>query len=493
MSAETRGMTLKEYCIRSRRAELLQQWHYAKNDGLTPDAVTCHSRQKVWWIDRLGHEWQQEIYSRTALCRGCPFCAGREVLAGFNDLASTHPALSAQWDWEKNFDLTPQMVMVGNSRKVWWRCEKGHSWQATIASRASGCGCPVCANRKILPGFNDFATTHPALAAEWHPTKNGDLTPQKISYGYDKKVWWLCANGHEWQAAPKTRVRMGAGCPICANDVAQAGYNDLATLFPTVAAEWHPTKNGNLTPSQVVSGSHQTVWWRCSLGHEWRAEIVDRTRGTNGCPYCGNKKVLAGFNDLASIEPEIAAEWHPTLNGALTPEMVTAGSNRKVWWLCPDGHVWRTAISNRTNAKKRTGCPVCAGNVSQKHRHLHLSPQADAERRRTRDRVSLTIAGSTTKKRCCANGTRRETLRSRRRRSPTAVIRRSGGVAKTDTSGKLWFIREPTAADVRSAPEKRHKQASTIWQRSIRSWRGSGIIRRIFLYYRQMLQPAAIG
>ena len=267
MSAETRGMTLKEYCIRSRRAELLQQWHYAKNDGLTPDTVTCHSRQKVWWIDRLGHEWQQEIYSRTALCRGCPFCAGRGVLAGFNDLASTHPALSAQWDQEKNFDLTPQMVTAGNSHKVWWRCEKGHSWQATIASRTSGCGCPVCANRKILPGFNDLATTHPALAAEWHPTKNGDLTPQKISYGYDKKVWWRCTNGHEWQAAPKTRVRMGAGCPICANDVAQAGYNDLTTLFPAVAAEWHPTKNGNLTPSQVVSGSHQTVWWRCSLGH----------------------------------------------------------------------------------------------------------------------------------------------------------------------------------------------------------------------------------
>ena len=206
--------------------------------------------------------------------------------------------------------------------------------------------------------------------------------PGNLTVGSHKKVWWRCTNGHEWQAAPKTRVRMGAGCPICANDVAQAGYNDLTTLFPAVAAEWHPTKNGNLTPSQVVSGSHQTLWWRRSLGHEWRAEIVDRTRGSNGCPYCGNKKVLAGFNDLASIEPEIAAEWHPTLNGALTPEMVTAGSNRKVWWICPDGHVWRTAISNRTNAKKRTGCPVCAGNVSQKHRHLYLPPQPDAERRR---------------------------------------------------------------------------------------------------------------
>lgn len=309
MSAGTRGMTVREYCVRNRRAELLREWNYARNEGLTPEGAASGSRRKVWWIDRLGHEWQQEI-----------------------------------------------------------------------ASRASGCGCPVCANRVILPGINDFAATHPALVAEWHPTKNGDLTPQKISYGYDKKVWWLCAHGHAWQAAPKTRVRMGAGCPICANDVAQAGFNDLAALFPAVAAEWHPTKNGNLTPEQVVSGSNRTVWWKCGLGHEWRAAIVDRTRGTNGCPYCANKKVLAGFNDLASIEPKIAAEWHPTMNGALTPEMVTAGSNRKVWWICADGHVWRTAICNRTNVKKRTGCPVCAGNVSQKHRHLYLSSQPTQER-----------------------------------------------------------------------------------------------------------------
>ncbi len=435
MSAETRGMTLKEYCIRSRRAELLQQWHYAKNDGLTPDAVTCHSRQKVWWIDRLGHEWQQEIYSRTALCRGCPFCAGREVLAGFNDLASTHPALSAQWDMDKNFDLTPQMVMAGNSRKVWWRCEKGHSWQATIASRASGCGCPVCANRKILPGFNDFATTHPALAAEWHPTKNGDLTPQKISYGYDKKVWWLCTNGHEWQAAPKTRVRMGAGCPICANDVVQAGYNDLATTYPEIASQWDFARNGNLTPKDVFPGTEKKVWWVCGHGHHWRVAVSARTKRQSGCPYCSgklvlpgfndlasqnpvlaaqwdaerngiltpqqvtltsnrkvwwicekghsfqtviasrangtgcpyctNRKVLAGFNDLATVEPKIASEWHPTLNGALTPEMVTVGSTKKVWWECPLGHVWKVAIYSRTGAKK-CGCPVCAGKTGKK-------------------------------------------------------------------------------------------------------------------------------
>ena len=296
-------------------------------------------------------------------------------------IQENHPDLLKEWDTEKNLPLTPQQVTSGSDKHIWWRCCAGHTWQAPVYRRSRGSACPYCSNERILPGYNDLATKAPMLAAEWDLQKNLPLTPNQVMYGSNKKVWWRCTNGHEWQAAPKTRVRMGAGCPICANDVAQAGYNDLTTLFPAVAAEWHPTKNGNLTPSQVVSGSHQTVWWRCSLGHEWRAEIVDRTRGTNGCPYCGNKKVLAGFNDLASIEPEIAAEWHPTLNGALTPEMVTAGSNRKAWWICPDGHVWRTAISNRTNAKKRTGCPVCNGNVSQKHRHLPFSPQTESERR----------------------------------------------------------------------------------------------------------------
>ena len=250
----------------------------------------------MWWKDSYGHEWAQPVYSRTVQKRGCPICANRVVLPGFNDLATTYPALASEWDTEKNGTLTPQQVFAGSGIKVWWRCKKGHSWKAVIASRAGGCSCPVCANRIILPGFNDLATTHPVLAAEWNKEKNGDLTPQRISYGYDKKVWW-----------------------------------------------------------------------RCSLGHEWRAVIVDRTVGTNGCPYCSNRKVLAGFNDLATLEPEIAAQWHPTLNGELLPTQLTAGSSRRIWWICSEGHVWRTSVANRTNAKKRTGCPVCAGNISKQN------------------------------------------------------------------------------------------------------------------------------
>lgn len=275
-------MTLQEYCTENNQEALLEQWDAEKNAPLSPETVSASTHKKMWWKDSYGHEWAQPVYSRTVQKRGCPICANRVVLPGFNDLATTYPALASEWDTEKNGTLTPQQVFAGSGIKVWWRCKKGHSWKAVIASRAGGCSCPVCANRIILPGFNDLATTHPVLAAEWNEEKNGDLTPQRISYGYDKKVWWRCSLGHEWKAPPSTRIRMAAGCPICSGYAVQKGYNDLETLYPLVAAEWNYEKNNALTPDQVVAGSNRLVWWLCSLGHEWRAVIVDRTVGTNG-------------------------------------------------------------------------------------------------------------------------------------------------------------------------------------------------------------------
>ena len=137
------------------------------------------------------------------------------------------------------------------------------------------------------------------------------------------------------------------------------GFNDLASQNPVLAAQWDTERNGTLTPQQVTLTSNRKAWWICEKGHSFQAVIASRANGS-GCPYCTNKKVLAGFNDLATVEPRIAAEWHPTLNGSLTPEMVTAGSRKKVWWECPLGHVWKASIYPRTGARK-CGCPVCAG------------------------------------------------------------------------------------------------------------------------------------
>ena len=134
MTEKNKRQTLREYCIENGRLELLCQWHPAKNGDHTPSNVPVGSSRKFWWMDELGHEWEQSLYNRCARCSGCPICAGRVVLPGFNDLASKNPRLAAQWHPTKNGTLTPQEVRPGSSRKVWWLCEKGHEWQATIAS-----------------------------------------------------------------------------------------------------------------------------------------------------------------------------------------------------------------------------------------------------------------------------------------------------------------------------------------------------------------------
>ena len=358
--------SLMTYCRRTGREELLAQWHPARNLPLTPQAVARGSSRRVWWQCPKGHAWQADVFSRVSRGAGCPYCAGRRPAAGESDLAARYPALAAQWHPEKNGDLTPQQVTPGSHRKVWWRCERGHEWRAMVKSRAAGTGCPVCAGRAVCPGENDLAARYPALAAQWHPEKNGDLTPQQVTPGSHRMVWWQCQRGHAWRASVLSRAA-GAGCPVCAGRAVCPGENDLATRYPALAAQWHPTKNGALTPAQVSPCSNRRVWWVCQRGHAYPAVVAARTRAGSGCPYCAGRKVLPGFNDLGTLAPRVAAQWHPTLNGALTPADVTAGSRKKVWWRCDEGHVWQAAIYSRTGGRQ-CGCPVCAGTVSRRRR-----------------------------------------------------------------------------------------------------------------------------
>lgn len=366
-------ITLYDHCMEQADAALLRQWHPTRNGALTARDVSRGSKRKVWWLCDKGHAWQAAVYTRTD-GSGCPYCAGKAAFPGETDLASRYPALAAQWDFRKNGGLTPSTVLPGSHKKVWWVCERGHAWQAAVKSRVSGCGCPVCANREICDGENDLATVYPHLAAQWHPSKNGTLTPRNVVPGSRRKVWWQCGRGHIWQASVVSRAN-GAGCPVCAGKRILPGENDLASVFPAVAAQWHPTLNGTLRADGVSPYSNRKAWWRCERGHAYQAVIERRTAGGSGCPYCTGKKVLAGFNDLAALEPQLAAQWHPALNGALTPEMVTAGSHRQAWWQCPEGHVWKAMVYSRTGPK-RCGCPVCAGKIKPEHSERYTAALA---------------------------------------------------------------------------------------------------------------------
>ena len=357
--------SFSDYCRRTGQEGLLDQWQTEENLPLTPGTVSSGSSRKVWWTCPRGHQWQAEVFARARNGSGCPYCTGKLPIPGETDLASRFPALAREWHPTKNAPLTPDQVLPGSHRTVWWVCPQGHQWRAQIKSRTAGSGCPVCANRAVLPGENDLAATFPALARQWHPEKNGALTPHDVTAGAHRKVWWQCEKGHEWRASVLSRSAGGAGCPVCAGKTVLPGENDLAAMFPALAAQWDPGRNGALTPDRVSPCSNRKVWWRCPRGHPYQAVVAARTMRGSGCPYCAGRRALPGFNDLATVCPDIAAQWHPTLNGGLTPEMVTAGSRKKVWWQCPEGHVWRAVVYARAG-EQRSGCPVCAGTARRR-------------------------------------------------------------------------------------------------------------------------------
>ena len=281
---------------------LLAQWDRERNGDLTPDDVTYGSRRKVWWRCEKGHSWQAQIKSRTLLGAGCPICSNRAVASGVNDLATLRPDLAAQWDPERNLPLTPERIAPGSHKRVWWRCEKGHAWQAMPAARSAGESCPVCAGKVVVPGENDLATLYPEIAAQWDGEKNGRLTAKEVSPYSNRKAWWRCREGHSWQAAIAARTKRKTGCPYCTGRKVLAGYNDLATVEPFVAMQWHPALNGDLTPEQVTGGSRRYVWWQCSLGHVWKARVHSRTGNQRcGCPVC------AGRTKAASRDPPVLA------------------------------------------------------------------------------------------------------------------------------------------------------------------------------------------
>lgn len=268
-------------------------------------------------------------------------------------LAFLFPEISKQWNDQRNGHLRPAMFSPGSNQKVWWKCERGHEWEATIANRTlAGSGCPICIGRQVGPD-NNLAVQKPELAKEWHPTRNGNLKPTDVTPGSHEKVWWICSKGHEWRTKVQARNR-GSDCPYCSGR--KAGFdNTLEMQRPDLARQWCQEKNGDLKPSDVTPGSNKRVWWKCARGHEWYAQINSRAGNGRGCPVCAGKKAGVEYN-LAVTFPDLVHEWHPTRNGDLTPYMVTYGSKRKVWWLCQRGHEWQATPNSRTCG---SGCPSC--------------------------------------------------------------------------------------------------------------------------------------
>lgn len=277
---------------------LVLQWHPLKNGVLEPSDVSAGSNRKIWWLGACGHEWEASASKRSS-GRGCPYCSGNKTLSGFNDLASVNPKLSSEWHPTKNGELKAYEVSSKSNRKVWWLGVCGHSWEAYINNRSKGATCPYCSNKKTNAS-NSLQSNHPELALQWSQTLNGDLTPEDVTPGSRKKVWWIDEYGHEWEARVHKRVSR-QGCPYCSGKSLLSGFNDLPVTHSLIAKEWHPTRNLPTLPDEVSKGSEVKIWWVCSVcSHEWEAFVYSRTAG-KGCPACAVKK----FNFVSQPEKEL--------------------------------------------------------------------------------------------------------------------------------------------------------------------------------------------
>ncbi len=217
-----------------------------------------------------------------------------------------------------------------------------------------------------------------ALLKQWHPTKNADLEPTELASGSQRRVWWKCPAGpdHEWEATVANRAGHKSGCPFCAGRrLAQS--NSLLAVHPKVAKLWHPTKNGDLKPDQILAGSTKKIWWKCPNGpdHEWQLSVYVQANGRSGCPFCSGKRASV-TNSLAALHPDLVEEWHPTKNGRRTPDQTTVGSGIKAWWRCSRSphHVWQATVASRTSLS--TGCPFCSGRrLTSKNALSNTSPE----------------------------------------------------------------------------------------------------------------------
>ena len=431
---EHRTLSLEEWCKQNNYMELLSEWDYDKNIGISPSEISFSSKKSVWWRCEQNHSWEMIVASRKA-GQKCPYCSNRRVETGINDFKTwcernDKLSLLEEWDYDKNADISPEMFSYGSKTKAWWKCKQcGYSWQQHIYSRASGIGCPNCASeqrssfceqalyfyvKQVFPDAISGITSVIGMELDIY------IPSKSVAIEYDGEFWHgkarklendnkknnLCSeNGIVLIRVREPKLNEITNCIVFtrSDSTTSASLDDvilrvldylkpnnaikvdtksdatkilnqyalkkndrsLSYRYPDIADEWHPTKNGSLTPDKISFGSCHKVWWLGKCGHEWQAIVSNRTRRGTGCPICSGNVVLSGFNDFATWcvstgRSSLLEEWDYEKNLQVKPDSVARASHKKVWWKCSRGHSWQAEISSRTSLRRKgNGCPIC--------------------------------------------------------------------------------------------------------------------------------------
>ena len=247
--------------------ELKSEWNHEKNqkENIFPENIGLSFGKKVWWTCKDCNSDYNSIarskaHSISKGNSGCPYCKGFKVNHTNNIFVCEDTA--KEWSYILNKDKKPEEVHKGSHKKVWWNCGKCNSDFETSPMNRNllKTNCPYCAGVKVNE-TNSIESLFPDLAKEWHPTKNKKLKPSMVTRGSDKKAWWLCEKGHEWQTLVKDRaiIERNNNCPVCSNRKIVSGTNDLFTTHPDLAKKLANPEDAH----RISRGSAKKVRFRC--------------------------------------------------------------------------------------------------------------------------------------------------------------------------------------------------------------------------------------
>ena len=412
---------------------LVAEWDYELNGENRPEDFTCGSQYLAHWICSKGHKYTSKIVNRSSSKLGCPICSGRIIVSGINDLATLNPQLASEWDAVKN-DISVDSVSPNSHAYAYWKCKQcNYEWKAQIKSRNKGNGCPICGKKKAALSKatpqkgQSFADLYPDLLKQWDYQKNKDINPWKINPGSRKRVFWICRNGHSWEAMVSKRTRRNQGCPFC--------YNASKTSFPEQVIFYYISKHFNainrdkstgyefdiMIPDKNIAVEYDGSYWHNSDFSRKMEERKNDYCKNNGIILFRIKELNEEFEDktcyiednviyykydseylflndaieklvfliedslsektgiIVDIQKDkndivsnyehmeyasslikysnLVNEWDYDKNGSLKPQNFKPGSEQKVFWICPQGHSYKSRISHRVNG---VGCPICS-------------------------------------------------------------------------------------------------------------------------------------
>lgn len=345
-------------------------YDFDKNIGTNISELSVTSSTRVWWkCPDCNYQWQTSVMARIMVknnnyvTRPCPACSGSKTYGTFS---IRHPRLEERFSKELNKCEFSSLNSTNYKEKYWWNCPVcGEVFESKLLTFISSYdkpykGCPYCAGT-IIKREKSFASLHPEVMDEYSP--NNIIDPYTVSEKSNKEVEWICRNNreHVWRATFGKRALGQGSCNICRNYY----YGKKLYLEHPELKEYYDTEKNIRQFESYSNMSNEYVWWKCKEGHSFERPIHRVSKeGNISCPYCNNRLLLIGKNDLLSQNPELAQEFDAEKNGITADQIMYNSSDEKTWWKCKYGHAFQRSVTYRLNYNQ--DCPICNRSIVQK-------------------------------------------------------------------------------------------------------------------------------